>query len=201
MSMWAPCFDNNWTWIWRNCLFPLLISPKHPKVKKDLVTKESGRKIRELLYLSVAYAANTGGVCARFYFIFNKAQGDQLLFSFLKIEKQWLQGEPIQVGTLTGTGPNLVLKGMVGSLFGSSTPLNFARWDLALFPFYGWEWSDLALPPPPLLSWMAFALPTVLVNLFICWLWLQIFFLGFPSKRWLNILNSNDDFEFILWSR
>ena len=33
----------------------------------------------------------------------------------------------MQVGTLTGTGPNLVLKGMVGTLFGSSTPLNFAR--------------------------------------------------------------------------
>jgi len=81
------------------------------------------RKVRELLYLSVAYAANTGGV-----------------------------------GTLTGTGPNLVLKGMVGTLFGSSTPLNFA-------------------------SWMAFALPTVLVNLLICWLWLQLYFLGLPGKR------------------
>jgi len=46
----------------------------------------------------------------------------------------------------------------VGTLFGSSTPLNFA-------------------------SWMAFALPTVVVNLLICWIWLQLFFLGMPGKR------------------
>ena len=145
-------------------------------MKEDLATKESGGKIRELLYLSVAYAANTGGVCARlFLFIFKKAKGDRILFSFLK------------VGTLTGTGPNLVLKGMVGSLFGSSTPLNFARWHLVLL-FFLWH-------PTPFLSWMAFALPTVLVNLFICWLWLQSYFLGLPSKRCLIILNSYDDFD------
>ena len=62
------------------------------------------------------------------------------------------------VGTLTGTGPNLVLKGMIASTFGSGTPINFA-------------------------SWMAFALPTVLVNLFLCWLWLQVYFIGFPWQK------------------
>ena len=125
------------------------MSRKYSKVKEDLVTKESGRKIRELLYLSVAYAANTGGVCARlFLFIFKKAKGDRILFSFLK------------VGTLTGTGPNLVLKGMVGSLFGSSTPLNFARWHLALF-FFLW-----ALYPPPQLDGLCLAhRPCQLVHL------------------------------------
>ena len=62
------------------------------------------------------------------------------------------------VGTLTGTGPNLVLKGMIATTFGSGTPLNFA-------------------------SWMAFALPTVLINLFLCWLWLQVYFIGFPWQK------------------
>ena len=42
---------------------------------------------------------------------------------------------------------------MIGTLFGSQTPVNFA-------------------------SWMAFALPTVIVNLFLCWAWLQLYFIG-----------------------
>ena len=62
------------------------------------------------------------------------------------------------VGTLTGTGPNLVLKGMISTTFGSGTPINFA-------------------------SWMAFALPTVLINLLLCWLWLQVYFIGFPWQK------------------
>jgi len=62
------------------------------------------------------------------------------------------------VSTLTGTGPNLVFKGMVSTLFGTSTPINFA-------------------------SWMGFALPTVMVNLLILWCWLQIYFIGFPGLK------------------
>ena len=86
------------------------------------------QRVREMLFLSVAYSASCGGV-----------------------------------GTLTGTGPNLVLKGMIGTLFGSQTPINFA-------------------------SWMAFALPTVIVNLLLCWLWLQIYFIGVPwSKSMVNV--------------
>ena len=86
----------------------------------DQAQQEDRRKIKVMIYLSIAYAANTGGT-----------------------------------GTLTGTGPNLVLKGIVGTLFGNSTPLNFA-------------------------SWMGFAVPTMLLNILLCWFWLQILYLGPP---------------------
>ena len=61
-------------------------------------------------------------------------------------------------GTLTGTGPNLVLKGMLSTLFGNQTPINFA-------------------------SWMAFAVPLMLVNLLQTWMWLQLYFMGVPWKK------------------
>ena len=53
----------------------------------------------------------------------------------------------------------------MGTLFGSQTPLNFA-------------------------SWMAFSLPTVLLNLFLCWAWLQVYFIGVPWRRSLVTLGS-----------
>ena len=69
--------------------------------------------MRHMIFLSVAYAANTGGT-----------------------------------GTLTGTGSNLVLKGVVAEMSRSS-PINFA-------------------------NWMLYACPMVILNLLICWLWLQV---------------------------
>ena len=96
------------------------------------------QRVREMLFLSVAYAASCGGT-----------------------------------GTLTGTGPNLVLKGMVGSLFGGATPLNFA-------------------------SWMGFAVPTMLINLFLCWAWLQVYFIGLPWKKSLINVGSKSAIKKLL---
>ncbi|GFO37724.1 solute carrier family 13 member 5-like [Plakobranchus ocellatus] len=60
------------------------------------------------------------------------------------------------VATLTGTGPNVVLKGNTDRLFDGvdlRNPISFG-------------------------SWMAFALPLSLILLLICWIWLQVAFLG-----------------------
>jgi len=91
--------------------------------KTGIKRQKDKQRIRVMLFLAVAYAANNGGV-----------------------------------GTLTGTGPNLVFKGMIGTLFGSETPVNFA-------------------------SWMLFAMPTVIINLLLCWLWLQVYFIGLPCSK------------------
>jgi len=99
--------------------------PEDEQVNKEICKKK--RKVRVMIYLSVAYAANTGGT-----------------------------------GTLTGTGPNLVLKGMLSTLFAGQAPVHFA-------------------------SWMMFAVPTMLVNIFVCWVWLQIFFIGLPGKTSMKI--------------
>lgn len=76
------------------------------------------RRRRIMMFLSVAYAANTGGTA-----------------------------------TLTGTGTNLILKGILSSSF-EETPINFA-------------------------SWLGFALPIALICIAISWIWLQCWFLGF----------------------
>ena len=104
----------------------------------ETVRAGNRQRVREMLFLSVAYAASCGGT-----------------------------------GTLTGTGPNLVLKGMVGSLFGGATPLNFA-------------------------SWMGFAVPTMLINLFLCWAWLQVYFIGLPWKKSLVNVGSKSAIKKLL---
>jgi hypothetical protein len=54
-------------------------------------------------------------------------------------------------------GPNLALKGMLSTFYGSATPVNFA-------------------------SWMGFAVPIMLANLALTWAWLQLYFMGPPWK-------------------
>ncbi|XP_025089144.1 solute carrier family 13 member 2-like isoform X1 [Pomacea canaliculata] len=61
------------------------------------------------------------------------------------------------IATLTGTGPNLVCKGFSDQLFaeyGIKSPINFA-------------------------TWMGFGLPLSACMLVVCWLWLQLAFLGY----------------------
>ena len=61
----------------------------------------------------------------------------------------------------------ILLQGMLASLFGSETPVNFA-------------------------TWMGFACPIMLVNLFLTWLWLQYYFMGAPWGK--NRVNKNNLF-------
>jgi len=61
-------------------------------------------------------------------------------------------------GVITGTPPNLVVPDVLQKKFGPDTGLTFA-------------------------SWMAFAIPVMLVNLFLSWLWLQIIQRTYPGGK------------------
>ncbi|KAK2714267.1 Na(+)/citrate cotransporter-like isoform X2 [Artemia franciscana] len=64
-------------------------------------------------------------------------------------------------GTITGTGPNLAFKGIVKSLYPQQDVINFA-------------------------SWMAFNVPSCIINIIVAWLWLQLMYLGFKSDKNTN---------------
>lgn len=57
-------------------------------------------------------------------------------------------------GTLMGTAPNLVLSDYINRQFTNATPLSF-------------------------FAWFAFATPGMVILLILCWIWLQILYIGF----------------------
>ena len=122
--------------------------------------------MRELLYLSVAYAANTGGVGHILFQRLNSNIDVNSSLSIVPFLTTNAGGDPNRYRTQPGA------EGDGGHpVWVQHTPElcqvgNFA-WFGGIYYF----------------SWMAFALPTVLPNILICWLWLQIFFLGLPGKR------------------
>lgn len=105
---------------------PLLDLDNIPDNVIDEDDDQAFRQMCKCLTLSIAYAANTGGI-----------------------------------GSLTGTGPNLVLVGQLDIVYERykiRSPITFA-------------------------NWMGFGVPTSLAMVLITWLWLQIVYLGFRGCR------------------
>ncbi|XP_064082342.1 solute carrier family 13 member 2-like [Macrobrachium nipponense] len=73
-------------------------------------------------------------------------------------------------GSMTGTGSNLVLKGILESSFDESTGLNFA-------------------------TWMAFNIPGMLLCVILAWIWLQILFMGLCRKGKQSIQETSPEKE------
>jgi hypothetical protein len=76
------------------------------------------QRIRVMIFLSVCYSANTGGSGTLTGKKVKTTTKKNVLFTFIFSIRLF----PI------GTGPNLVLKGMLYTLFGNNTPVNFATW-------------------------------------------------------------------------
>merc|ERR1712038_651038 len=76
------------------------------------------------------------------------------------------------VGTIIGTGPNLVLFNLLNDKY-PGHPLSFG-------------------------SWMAFAVPIEIVSLLFLWIWLQLYFLPLPSflKRGKHEKNQENTSEY-----
>ena len=58
-------------------------------------------------------------------------------------------------GTLIGTAPNLILVEFLSDF--DNQPINFV-------------------------SWMGFCVPQLIINVFLCWVYLQLFYMGLPSR-------------------
>ncbi|KAJ8042828.1 Solute carrier family 13 member 2 [Holothuria leucospilota] len=63
--------------------------------------------------------------------------------------------------TLTGTGTTVAMKGIIEEIYGDGPGITFANW------FY-------------------FMVPATVISLFICWVWLQSFFLDRSCFRWFR---------------
>ncbi|XP_041377450.1 solute carrier family 13 member 5-like [Gigantopelta aegis] len=73
------------------------------------------------------------------------------------------------IGTLTGTGPNMIAKGYADKLEGGSSAITFT-------------------------SWMIFSFPVSVIGVFLVWIWVQIVFLG-PRETFRCSKRKDNDAE------